>query len=890
MIKTSNTIRQEFIDFFKSKGHTFVPSAPVIPQNDPTLLFTNAGMNQFKAIFLGDNKDGLRRAANSQKCMRVSGKHNDLEEVGRDHHHHTFFEMLGNWSFGDYYKKEAITWAWELLTSVWGLPKDKLYATIYKNDDDADAIWKNNTDVLHDHIGRFGEKENFWEMGETGPCGPCSEIHMDMGPGRCIHENEPGHVCSVNGSECGRFIELWNLVFMQHNRNKDGSLTDLPSKHIDTGMGFERIVTVIQHAGSNYDTDLFRPVIARLEVMSGKKYSPGADGTPFRVIADHIRSLVFSITDGAFPSNEGRGYVVRRLLRRAYRFGRELGFTEPFLYTLVPEVIAVMGHAFPEVAERRDYCEKVIRSEEERFGQTLEQGIEKFTQMIDACIASGSKTLPGSDVFALYDTFGFPMDLTRLMASEKGCSIDEAGYDSLMNEQKVRGRDAAKKGDTSFLTPDGWIDVHPVQGTVFVGYDIEKSAVTISRYKELPSENPGEKKTDYLFVFDTTPFYAESGGQTGDTGMLLTVKGIELFVSDTFKWNDTIVHKVIAPSPLTKEEFSASLYARVTHDKRQATRRNHSATHLLQAALRKFAGEHIQQSGSRVDHEILRFDFTHYQALSCNELTAIEQQVNEWILADVPVVTTVEDVASAKSSGAMALFGEKYGDMVRVVSMGQVSKELCGGTHVDSSGQIGLFHIIAESSISAGVRRIEAVTGLNSLGLLHKTESVIEELTSLLKVPENALSKKITGVLDSLKQMEQTVNRLSLEQSAVQVESFVKDAQQGKACKYSIKNLGEVSKETYTLYGDALSDKLRTSQYAGTVVVLGAVIEGRAQLFAAAGPEAVKKGGINCSALVKEAAKKAGGSGGGSPVRAQAGCKDAAKLPEALEAAGTILG
>ena len=431
-----------------------MPSSPVIPQNDPTLLFTNAGMNQFKAIFLGDNKDGLKRVANSQKCMRVSGKHNDLEEVGRDHHHHTFFEMLGNWSFGDYYKKEAITWAWELLTGIWGLPKDKLYATVFKEDDEAIAIWKNETDVLHEHIGKFGAKSNFWEMGETGPCGPCSEIHMDMGPGRCINEGVPGHICEVNGDGCGRYIELWNLVFMQNNRAGDGTLTELPSKNIDTGMGFERIVTVIQNVRSNYDTDLFRPVIARVESLRGKPYDSGPDGTPFRVIADHIRALVFAITDGAFPSNEGRGYVLRRLLRRAYRFGRELGFSEPFLYTLVPNVLDIMGQAFPEITARKDYCQKVIHSEEERFGQTLEQGIEKFNVMVESSRKRGKTQLSGGDVFTLYDTYGFPMDLTRLMAQEKNLSVDEQAYENLMERQKERGRDAAKKGDASLLTPE----------------------------------------------------------------------------------------------------------------------------------------------------------------------------------------------------------------------------------------------------------------------------------------------------------------------------------------------------------------------------------------------------------------------------------------------------
>jgi alanyl-tRNA synthetase len=884
MAKSSNVIRQEFMDFFKSKGHAFVRSAPVIPQNDPTLLFTNAGMNQFKAIFLGDNKDGLKRAANSQKCMRVSGKHNDLEEVGRDHHHHTFFEMLGNWSFGDYYKKEAITWAWELLTQVWGLPKDKLYATVYEKDDEAIEIWKNNTDVLHEHIGKFGAKSNFWEMGETGPCGPCSEIHMDMGPGRCINENTPGHVCAVNGDGCGRYIELWNLVFMQNYRAADGTLTELPSKNIDTGMGFERIVTVIQNAGSNYDTDLFRPVIARVESMCGKKYDKGNNGAPFRVIADHIRALVFAITDGAFPANEGRGYVLRRLLRRAYRFGRELGFSGPFLYKLVPDVIKIMGEAFPEITQRRDYCMEVIKSEEERFAQTLEQGIEKFNLMLESAGKNGKTVLSGNDVFTLYDTYGFPMDLTRLMAQEKGFTVDESAYGELMEQQKERGRDASKKGDSSLLTPDGWTEIKKVKGTEFVGYELEETAVNPTSYKEIPGSSD-KKSREYLLILDRTPFYAESGGQTGDCGTLLSVKGTIINVIDTFKWNDAIVHKIVAPAQLTKEDLSSSLMARVNHDIRSATRRNHSATHLLQAALRKTAGEHIQQSGSRVDHLSLRFDFTHFKALTKGGLEAIERQVNEWILTDLPVTTVVEDLASAKSSGAMALFGEKYGDRVRVVTMGNVSRELCGGTHASSTGQIGLFHIVSESGISAGVRRIEAITGLNSLLALTRCENTLAVLCETLKVSEDTLPKKVSGLLDTVKQLETAANRNSLEKVAGRAAELLSEAGKIKGkIPFVVKNIGNCSKEVFGPLTDAVSDKLKSPDFQNHVVALGAVIDGKVQLFAAAGPVAVKAG-INCGAIIKEAAKKANGSGGGSPMRAQAGCKNTEQIEDALAAA-----
>ena len=885
MAKPSSAIRQEFIDFFKSKGHIFVPSSPVIPQNDPTLLFTNAGMNQFKTILLGDNRDGLKRVANSQKCMRVSGKHNDLEEVGRDHHHHTFFEMLGNWSFGDYYKKDAIAWAWELLTSVWGLPKDKLYATIYKNDDEAGEIWKTGTDINRDHIAKFGEKANFWEMGETGPCGPCSEIHMDMGPGRCINEKSPGHTCAVNADACGRFIELWNLVFMQYNRAADAKLTDLPSKNIDTGMGFERIVAVIQNVGSNYDTDLFRPIIAALESKSHRAYSSGPEGTPFRVIADHIRALVFAITDGAFPSNEGRGYVLRRLLRRAYRFGRELGFSGPFLYDLVPVIIDIMGSAFPEIGKRRDYCRQVIQSEEERFGQTLEQGIEKFSEMLEASAKTGKKVLSGSDVFVLYDTYGFPMDLTRLMAQEKDFAIDESAYGGLMEQQKERGREATKKGADALLSSEGWTEVRPVSGTEFVGYDLEKTAINLCRYKEVPPPPKTVSFCEYLFITDKTPFYAESGGQVGDRGTLISVKGIELNVTDTFKWNDTIVHKVTSPQALSKEEFSSPFFARIQTEERRAIRRNHSATHLVQAALRKIAGEHVQQSGSRVDALSLRFDFTHFKALSKEEVFEIERQVNEWVLADLPIVTTVEDIDKAKATGAMALFGEKYGDTVRVVTMGPVSKELCGGTHAASTGQIGLFHITSESSISAGIRRIEAITGMNSLKAFRENEDIVERLAGIFKVSDSAVVKKVEALLENNKKLETTIAGLSQQQVAAQIAGILDEARKnaGKV-SYVVKNLGNISKDSFSLLGDGLSDKLRTPDFSSAVIMLGAIVDGRAQLFAAAGQTAIKAG-VNCGALIKEAAQKANGSGGGNPARAQAGCKNPDKLDEALQTA-----
>jgi alanyl-tRNA synthetase len=880
MPKSGNQIRQEFIDFFKSKGHLFVPSSPVVPKDDPTLLFTNAGMNQFKAIFLGENKEGYRRAANSQKCMRVSGKHNDLEEVGRDHYHHTFFEMLGNWSFGDYYKKEAISWAWELLTVVWKLPKDRLFVTVFESDEEAENLWKTQTDIEHWRIMRFGAKSNFWEMGDTGPCGPCSEIHYDIGDIADQKSVYNDRVRGVNGAN-DRFREIWNLVFMQYNREKDGKLVELPNKHVDTGMGLERVVSILQNTKSNYGTDLFSPIIAALEKKSGKPYSPDVAGTPFRVIADHLRALVFAITDGATPSNEGRGYVLRRLLRRAAKFGRELGFHEPFLYDVAPVVVNMMGDAFPEIKQRIGYVCDVIRSEEERFGTTLEQGIEKFGQIVAALEGTGKKTIRGADVFMLYDTYGFPMDLTRLIAEEKGLAVDEAGFESEMSKQRERARDAAKKGDEGGFSPEGWVTLKQTQGTEFVGYDRDTAECAVCRYKITQGDAAGIRQC--LLVLDTTPLYAESGGQVGDSGTLTTATGKVLSVVNTVKWNDMTVHVVQTDPPLNALELASPLHAELLSDSRGPTRRNHSATHLLQAALRKILGTHVQQSGSRVGPDSLRFDFTHHKALSEGELRRIEEQVNEWVLADLPVTTVVKPTGEAKKEGAMALFGEKYGENVRVVSMGTVSKELCGGTHVTSTGTIGLFHITMETSIAAGVRRIEAVTGMSSLRLLLQKETLIQELRRTLKVNEEDLVGRTQAMLTHVKDLEQKVAALSQAGAGSQVDAILAESQavQGP-CAWAVRNLGETDKETFGALCDAVSDAIKSKNLATTAVVLGAAIDGRVLFFATAGAKAVKEGGVHCGELVKAAAQKVEGSGGGSPTRAQAGGKNPAKLEEAL--------
>ncbi|MBN2188738.1 MAG: alanine--tRNA ligase [Chitinispirillaceae bacterium] len=883
-MKTSKEIRDDFLGFFKKHDHVIVPSAPVVPQDDPTLLFTNAGMNQFKSIFLGDNPKGLKRAADTQKCMRVSGKHNDLEEVGRDHYHHTFFEMLGNWSFGDYYKKEAIRWAWELLTCVWKLEKDRLFVTVYDKDDEAAALWESETDVQHDRIRRFGEAYNFWEMGETGPCGPCSEVHYDTGDRATRQSTFADPVAGINGRNA-RYRELWNLVFIQYNRENDGNLVPLKARHVDTGMGFERVVSILQGADSNYHTDLFMPVIKALEKICSRAYKPGEEGTPFRVAADHVRALVFAITDGVFPSNEGRGYVVRRILRRAARFGREIGCHEPFLHRLVPEVIETMAGAFPEINDRRAYVEEVIRAEEERFGQTLEQGIQKFHAMVDACQKLHKKVLAGSDVFSLYDTYGFPLDLTRLMAAEKDLSVDEKECCRLMEAQKKRGREA-RKGEESGLSPEGWTELAPCSGTAFVGYEKDEAVVNVCRYKTV-----GGECGEYLLVLDRTPFYAASGGQVGDLGTMRTAAGKTLCVIDTLKWNDLVVHRCRADAVIDKKDLSGELTAFIGGERRAAIRRNHSATHLLQAALRQVLGTHVQQSGSRVDERGLRFDFTHFKALGREEIEKVEELVNGWILDDLTVDTGIMEPEKAKKQGAMALFGEKYGDRVRVVSMGGVSKELCGGTHVSSTGKIGLFHITEETSISAGVRRIEAVTGMESVKFVQRSDSILSEAAGLLKAGRESLVERVKAVLDTAGTLEAKLAASSAANAAQTVDKLLEAALAGTGrLKWNVQNLGIIDKKDFGEILNGVSDAIRRKNLDAVAVVLAGAGAGAVMLGACAGSAAVKVFNVHCGEIVKAAAAKAGGSGGGSAGRAQAGGKDPSKIGDALAEASRILG
>ena len=698
----SNQIRTTFLEFFKGKEHLIVPSAPMIVKNDPTLMFTNAGMNQFKDLFLGNSPVRHKRVADSQKCLRVSGKHNDLEEVGHDTYHHTMFEMLGNWSFGDYFKKEAISWAWELLVEVYGLPKDRIYATIFEGspeegidrDNEAYTYWKQF--LPEDHILLGNKHDNFWEMGDTGPCGPCSEIHFDL--------RDDAERAKLDGRELVNaghhlVIEIWNLVFMQFNRKANGQLEPLPAQHVDTGMGFERLCMVLQGKQSNYDTDVFQPTIQRLAAMAGKTYGKDAKADiAMRVIADHLRAIAFSIADGQLPSNVKAGYVIRRILRRAVRYGYTyLGFNEPFICKLVEGLVQQMGDQFPELRAQQDLITKVIAEEESAFLRTLATGINLMDGVIAKAKEAGKDTISGSDAFLLYDTYGFPIDLIELIAHENGMKVDGDAFSKELQKQKERSRNAAA------VDTDDWVELFPISESKFVGYDSLEADVRISRYRRVKTKN----KTYYQLVFDQTPFYGNSGGQVGDQGILESDGGT-VRVTDTQKENNLTVH-IVENLP---EDITATFHAVVDKQLRDASANNHSATHLMHKALRTVLGTHVEQKGSLVTPEYLRFDFSHFQKVTDEQIREVERLVNHDIRANFPLEERRDcPIDEARTLGAMMLFGEKYGDRVRVVKYGD-SVELCGGTHVSATGNIGLFKIVGESAISAGVRRIEAVTGV----------------------------------------------------------------------------------------------------------------------------------------------------------------------------------
>lgn len=871
---TSAQVRESFIKFFESKEHLFVRSSPVVPHDDPTLMFTNAGMNQFKAIFLGDNPKGWKRACNSQKCIRVSGKHNDLDVVGRDNYHHTFFEMLGNWSFGDYYKKEAIAWAWELLTEVWKLPKERLFATVYEDDDEAWQIWKDVSGLPDDRIMRFDAKSNFWEMGDTGPCGPCSEIHYDRGDLATQAETFKDPILGVNG-ENDRYIEIWNNVFMQYERVSDGSLIPLKAKNVDTGMGFERICSILQGKTSNYDTDVFSPIIAKVAELSKVPYSDGVDGTPHRVIADHLRAVSFAIADGALPSNEGRGYVLRRILRRASRFARLLGQKEAFICKLVQVLADTMGEAFPEIRERKDFVTEVIKSEEERFIKTLDAGLERFENIVQEL--NGAKVISGDKVFQLYDTYGFPPDLTGILAEEKGLSIDEAGFEKCMEEQKARARANMKQGINTMGT-EGWTQYSEVS-TEFVGYELATCETKIARFRE--------DKGVLSIVLEKSPFYAEMGGQVGDKGTLVA-SGLEISVFDTVKVNDTAVCRgKVLKGEATEESMAQVFVATVDDERRKDIRKNHSATHLLQAALREVLGSHVQQQGSFVSSEVLRFDFSHFNAMTEEEIQKVEDIVNEKVMACLNVSTQVMNVDEAKASGAMALFGEKYGEDVRVVKMGadceEFSKELCGGLHVSCTGEIGLVKIVSESSVSAGVRRIEAVSGRNAMLLLRTGTKILSALREQLRCKDADLLARIAQNFEKTLSLEKALQSVKLELATLAAADILRGALDVLGVQLFVREF-TMAEDKFKDLLDGVQNKLSPD----SIAVIANKGESNGSIAVMVGKEVQAKG-IKAGDMVKDLAAACGGKGGGRPDRAQAGTREPEKISAAISNANNWL-
>ncbi len=862
----SNKIRQAFLDFFEEKGHAIVPSAPMVVKNDPTLMFTNAGMNQFKEIFLGNAPRKYPRAADTQKCLRVSGKHNDLEEVGHDTYHHTMFEMLGNWSYGDYFKKEAIAWAWELLTEVYKLDKSRMYATVFEGseedgvpfDQEAYDYWKQY--LPEDHIIRGNKHDNFWEMGETGPCGPCSEIHYDL--------RDEAEVAQIPGREMVNqssplVIEIWNLVFMQFNRKANGSLEPLAAKNIDTGMGFERLCMILQGKKSNYDTDVFQPTIGRIAQMSGKTY--GSDekcDVAMRVIADHLRAISFSIADGQLPSNVKAGYVIRRILRRAVRYGYTyLGFNEPFICRLVAGLVEQMGGQFPELKAQQHLIERVIEEEEAAFLRTLATGISLLDGVIAQTKEAGKSEISGKEAFVLYDTFGFPIDLTELIAREQGMTVDLTGFEQELQAQKERSRNAAQ------VDTDDWVELFPLTQSEFVGYDLLKAPVKIARYRKVTSKN----KTLYQLVFDQTPFYGNSGGQIGDTGYIESAnERVEIVATE--KENGLIIH-VTTQLP---ENPAADFTAVVNGEKRQSAANNHTATHLMHEALRKVLGTHVEQKGSLVTPDYLRFDFSHFQKVTAEELRQVESLVNRAVRANYPLEenrsATKEE---AEAAGAMMLFGEKYGDKVRMVKFGS-SVELCGGTHTSATGTIGLFKIVNESAISAGVRRIEAVTAEGAEKILYAAEDMVRNVSEYLHNPQ--VLPALKKLMENNESLSKEVESLRKEQVAAMAEKLLSQCpeQEGVVLiAHQISRLPEFVKDLAFVLR-ARCEKL--------VLVLGSQSGEKPMLTIALGDEMVKEG-LNAGQIVREAAKLMQGGGGGQPFFATAGGKDANGLQAAIDKA-----
>ena len=856
----SNRVRQEFLDFFKKKEHEIVASAPMVVKNDPTLMFTNAGMNQFKDIFLGNAPRKWPRVADTQKCLRVSGKHNDLEEVGHDTYHHTMFEMLGNWSYGDYFKKEAIEWAWELLTEVYKLDKSRMYATVFEGsqedgvafDQEAYDYWKQF--LPEDHIIRGNKKDNFWEMGETGPCGPCSEIHFDL--------RDDEEVAKIPGREMvnmshPQVIEIWNLVFMQYNRKANGSLEPLPANNVDTGMGFERLCMILQGKKSNYDTDVFQPTIARIAALSGKEYGKDEKcDVAMRVIADHLRAISFSIADGQLPANAKAGYVIRRILRRAVRYGYTyLGFTEPFICKLVAGLVEQMGHQFPELVAQQNLIERVIEEEEASFLRTLATGINLLEGVIRK--SQGGK-ISGKDAFVLYDTYGFPIDLTELIAKEQGVEVDIEEFEKELQVQKERSRNAASQDI------DDWQELMSIKESEFIGYDNLESDIRIARYRRVKSKN----NVTYQLVFNHTPFYGNSGGQIGDTGYIESAnEKIEIIATE--KENGLILH-IVKQLP---ENPEAEFRAVVNGDSRQKAANNHTATHLVDYALRTVLGSHVEQKGSMVGPMGLRFDFSHFQKVTAEELREVERLVNKLIRSNYPLVENREaTMAEAEAAGAIMLFGEKYGDRVRIVNFGP-STELCGGTHTSATGTIGMFKIVSESAISAGVRRIEAITGETAENMVYETQNILSSIEQIVHNP------KVVQAVEKMVENNATLGREIEEMRKEKVAQMADALAKNTPLRGGVTLITHTSKHPSEVMKD-LAFALRQRVAERLVMVIGNLADGKPTLNIMLSDDIVALG-VDAGATVREAAKLMNGGGGGQKHYATAGGKN----PDGLQAA-----
>jgi alanyl-tRNA synthetase len=872
-VRNSAEIRKAFLDYFEKKGHTVVSSSSLVPVNDPTLLFTNAGMNQFKDVFLGIDKRSYSRAATSQKCVRAGGKHNDLDTVGRTARHHTFFEMLGNFSFGDYFKRDAIQYAWEFLTEWAGLPKERLWITVFRDDDEAEILWQEVAGVAPERILRMDEKDNFWAMGDTGPCGPCSEIHYDRGEEYACQ----GPECALGVCDCDRWLEVWNLVFMQYNRDEEGNLHPLPRPSIDTGMGLERLTSLLQGVSSNFDTDLFVPIIESIEKLTRLQYDSGEKGFPFRVIADHSRACTFLISDGVLPSNDGRGYVLRRILRRAVRFGRSLGIQEAFLYKNVDVVVSIMKDAYPELLEKKDFVKEVIKMEEERFLLTLNEGLKKVAEIIADIRNKGSNIIPGAEAFMLYDTYGFPLDLTEDVAEENRLQVDTEGFNRMMEEQRERARQANKSAGAfaQEIVISELMQGLNAASTIFTGYERtqdQSSIIAIIKGDVLVEQASDEK---VLIVTAQTPFYAESGGQVADTGLIIGQQG-RMQVENVQKVGNIIVHEGKIDGKLTSGE---TVILQIDEAQRMDIARNHTATHLLHKALRKVLGEHAQQKGSLVEPDRLRFDFSHLSSLSEDELLQIEEIVNQYILEVHPVKTQLTGLEDARELGAIALFGEKYDEQVRVVEVDGVSMELCGGTHVKNTGQIGSFKILSEGSVGSGLRRIEALTGRGAREYINGVERTLKTAAAALKVAPSEIVHKIDSIQHLVKEQDKEIEKLKIKLSRSSSQELISKAYDVKGTKVLIEMVEAQDPNTLRQNAEMLKDQLGSG-----IVLLASVSENKVSLVSFVSKDLVNRV-LHAGNIVGTAAKIAGGGGGGRPDMAQAGARDQSKLGEALAAA-----